>query len=97
MFAPVPKGRVTIVIGGAEMSATGRSNSSRSFRHKLRNASVRFGGVSADRFPHTIDKNSENGHVSSNGHGESLAAGFIILDASLRPIYASEEALAILA
>src|SRR5437764_7250844 len=64
------------------------------FPENLRNSAVRFGGVPTDRFLHAID---ENGHVSGNGHGESLAAGFLILDASLRPIYASEEALAILA
>jgi len=89
--------RLTIVIGGAEMSGTRKSNSSRPLPDRLRNVSVRFGGVSADHFPHAIDKNSGNGHVSSNGHRESLAAGFLLLDASLRPIYVSEEALAILA
>src|SRR5947209_1246641 len=89
--------RLTIVIGGAEMSATGKSNSSRPFPDKLRNLSVRFGGVPVEHFPHATHKNSGNGHVSSNGHGESLAAGFLLLDASLRPIFASEEALAILA
>src|SRR5437879_1682587 len=89
--------RLTIMIGGAEVLATGKTNSSRPFPDKLRSFSVRFDAVSADRFPHTINKNSGNGHVSSNGHGESLAAGFLLLDASLRPIYASEEALAILA
>ncbi len=89
--------RLTIVIGGAEMLGTGKSNSSRPLPDRLRNVSVRFGGVSADHFPHAIDKNSGNGHVSSNGHRESLAAGFLLLDASLRPIYVSEEALAILA
>jgi len=93
---PVPPERLTILIGGAEMLATGKSESSRPFREKLRNHSVRFGSVSLDHFPHTIDKNSGNGHVSSNGRGELLAAGFLLLDASLRPIYASEEALAIL-
>jgi len=85
------------VIGGAEVLATGKSNSSRPFEDEPRNLSERFGGISADHFPHTIDKNSGNGHVSSNGHGESLSAGFLLLDASLRPIFASEEALAILA
>ncbi len=94
---PVLMERLTIVIGGAEMSATGKSNSSRPFPDKLRNLSVRFGGVPVEHFPHATHKNSGNGHVSSNGHGESLAAGFLLLDASLRPIYASEEALAILA
>src|SRR5437016_7513277 len=89
--------RLTIVIGGAEMSATGKSNSSRPFPNKLRNLSVRVGWVPVEHFPHATHKHSENGHVSSNGHGESLAAGFLLLDASLRPIYASEEALAILA
>src|SRR5437667_4619525 len=89
--------RATIVTGCAEMPATGKSNSSRPFPDKLRNLSVRFGGVPVEHFPHATHKNSGNGHVSSNGHGESLAAGFLLLDASLRPIYASEEALAILA
>jgi len=89
--------RLTILIGGAEVLATGKSNLSWPFPDKQRNLSVRFRGVSANHFPHTIDKNSGNGHVSSNGHGESVAAGFLLLDASLRPIYASEEALAILA
>ena len=79
------------------MFATRKSNSSGPFTDKLRNASVRFGGVPVEHFPHAIHKNSGNGHVSSNGHGESLSAGFLLLDASLRPIYASEEALAILA
>src|SRR5437773_11797010 len=79
------------------MSATIKSNSYGPFRENLRYPAVRFGGVPADRFPHAIDENCGNGHVSSNGHGESLAAGFLLLDASLRPIYASEEALAILA
>jgi len=58
---------------------------------------VRFGVVPAEHFPHAIDKSSGNGHVSSNGREESLATGFLLLDASLRPLYASEEALAILA
>ncbi len=79
------------------MSATIKSNSYGPFRENLRYPAVRFGGVPADRFPHAIDENCGNGHVSSNGHGESLTTGFLLLDASLRPIYASEEALAILA
>ncbi len=58
---------------------------------------MRFGGVPSDHFPHAIDKSSGNGHVSSHGRGESLAAGFLLLDASLRPIYSNEEAQAILA
>ncbi len=89
--------RLTILIGGAEMLPTGKSNSPRPFPDNLRNPSVRLGGVSADRFRHAIHKSNGNGHVSSNGHGESSAAGLLLLDASLRPIYASEEALAILA
>ena len=88
---------LTIVIRSAEMLAMRKSHSSGPFPDKLRNASVQFDGVAAAHFSHTIDKKSGNGHVSSNGHGESLAAGFLLLDASLRPIYASEEALAILA
>jgi len=88
--------RVTIVIGGAVV-ATRKVNSSVSPLEKLRNPSVRFAGVLAEHFPHIIDKSFGNGHVSSNGRGESLSAGFLLLDASLRPIFASEEALAILA
>src|SRR5258708_1475074 len=64
---------------------------------KLRNPSLRFGGVPAKRFHRAIDKSSGNGHGLSNGDGESLGAGFLLLDSSLRPIYASEEALAMLA
>jgi len=85
---------LTIVIGGAEMLATGKSNSSRPFPDKLRNPSVRFCGV-LERFPNAIDKSSGNGHHLRRE--ETLTAGFLLLDASLRPIYASEEALAILA
>ena len=88
---------MAIVIGGAEVLATGKSNSSRPFADEPRNLSGRCGGISADHFPHTIDKNSGNGLVSSNGHGETLAAGFLLLDTSLQLMYASEEALAILA
>ena len=89
-------GRLTIVIGGAEMLATVKSNSSRPFPDKLRNPSVRFGGVLGERFPNAIDNSSGNGHHLSYTPGESLAAGFLLLDASLRPLFASEEALAIL-
>ena len=88
---------VTIVIGGAEMLATRKSNLSGPFPDKLRNLSVRFGGVSSDHFPHAIHKKSGNGHDSSRECGELQAAGFLLLDAIHRPIYASEEALAILA
>src|SRR6266566_1229127 len=90
-------GRLTIVIGGAEMLVSGKSNSSRLFLENLRNPTVRFGGALGERLPNAIDKNSGNGHHLNRGHGESLPAGFLLLDASLRPIYASEEALAILA
>jgi len=83
-------------LAALKMLATGKSNSSRPFADEP-NPSERFGGISADHFPHTIDKNPGNGLVSSNGHGETLAAGFLLLDASLRLLYASEEALAILA
>ncbi len=79
------------------MLATRKSNASGPFPEKLRDPSVRFGVVPAEHFPHAIDKSSGNGHVSSNGREESLATGFLLLDASLRPLYASEEALAILA
>ncbi len=103
MFAHSPVGSYDSVIGGALMFAMRKSNSSGPFWEKLRNPSVRFGGAPGERFPIAIGQSSGNGHVSSNrhvsnnGHGESLAAGFLLLDASLRPIYASEEALAILA
>jgi len=79
------------------MLATRKSNPSGPFPEKLRDPSVRFGVVPAEHFPHAIDKSSGNGHASSNRREESLAAGFLLLDASLRPLYASEEALAILA
>src|SRR6266853_2629756 len=79
------------------MLATRKLNSSGLFSEQLRTPSVRFGAVPAERFPNAIHKSSGNGHHLSHGRGESLAAGFLLLDASLRPIYASEEALAILA
>jgi len=87
---------MAILIGGAEMLATRKSNSSGPFPDKLRNPSVRFGGVSSDVFPHAIHKNSGNGHDSSRGRQESQGVGFLLLDATLRPIYANEDALAIL-
>ncbi len=87
---------LTIVIGGAEMLATVKSNSSRPFPNGLRNPTVRFRGVLGERFPNAIDNSSGNGHHLSCTRGESLAAGFLLLDASLRPLFASEEALAIL-
>ena len=96
MFAPGPNGACDHRDWAVQMFAARKSTSSGPFPDKPRNASVRIGGVPAEHFPHAIDKNSGNGHVSSNGHVESLAAGFLLLDASLRPIYASEEALAIL-
>ncbi len=89
--------RLTIVIGGAEMLATGKSNSSRPFPDKPRNPSVRFCDVLAERFPNAIDKSSGNGHHLSHRREETMTAGFLLLDASLQPLYASEEALAILA
>src|SRR6266853_2463951 len=79
------------------MLATRKLNSSGLFSEQLRTPSVRFGAVPAERFPNAIHKSSGNGHHLSHGRGESLAAGFLLLDASLRPIYASEEAVAILA
>jgi len=79
------------------MFATRKLNSSGSFSEQVRIPSVQFGGVLGERFPKAIDKSSGNGHHLSHGRGESLAAGFLLLDASLRPIYASEEAVAILA
>src|SRR5437016_11403018 len=78
------------------MLATGKSNSSRPFPDKPRNPSVRFCDVPVERFPNAIDKSSGNGHLSPRRE-ETMTAGFLLLDASLRPIYASEEALAILA
>src|SRR5204862_7438870 len=88
---------VAIVIGVAEGLPTGKPHSSRQFADEPLNLSGRCGGISADHCPHTIDKNSGNGLVSSSGHGETLAAGFLLLDTSLQLMYASEEALAILA
>src|SRR6266576_1128796 len=87
--------RLTIVIGGAKMLATGKSNSSRPFPDELRNPSVRFGDILVERLPNAIDKSSGNGHLSHRRE-ETMTAGFLLLDASLQPIYASEEALAIL-
>jgi len=72
-------------------------NSSGSFSEQLRNPCLRFSGVLGEHFTKAIDRSSGNGHHLSRVRGESLAAGFLLLDASLRPIYASEEALAILA
>src|SRR6266513_1229864 len=63
----VPVESMAIVIGGAEMLATRKSNSSGPFPDKLRNPSVRFGGVSSDLFAHAIHKNYGNGHDSSRG------------------------------
>ena len=79
------------------MLLTRKANSSGPFPEKLRDRSVRFGIVPAEHVPHAIDKSSGNGHVSSNEGEGSSAAGFLLLDASLRPLYVSEEALAILA
>ena len=88
---------LTIVIRSAEMSAIRKLDSSGPFPDNLRNPSVRFGGVSADHLRHAIHKSNGNGHTPGNGHGESTTTGFLLLDASLRPIFANEEALAILA
>src|SRR5207302_5379896 len=79
------------------MLATRKLNSSGSFSEQVRIPSVQFGGVLGERFPNAIDKSSGNGHHLSHRREETLTAGFLLLDASLRPIYASEEALAILA
>lgn len=79
------------------MFATRKSNSSGPFPERLRDPSGRLGGVPPQRFPHAINKSSGNGHVSSNEREGSAAAGFLLLDTSLRLLYASEEALAILA
>src|SRR5437016_3764156 len=79
------------------MLATRKLNSSGSFSDQLRNPSARFGGVLGERFPKAIDKSLGNGYHLGHGRGETLAAGFLLLDATHRPIYASEEALAILA
>src|SRR5438552_955726 len=79
------------------MLATRKLNSSGSFSEQVRIPSVQFGGVLGERFPKEIDKSSGNGHHLSHRRGETLAAGFLLLDASLRLVYASEEAVAILA
>jgi DNA-binding CsgD family transcriptional regulator len=72
-------------------------NSSGPFPDNLRSPSVRFGRVSADHFRHAIHKSNGDVHTPGNGHGELTTTGFLLLDASLRPMFASEEALAILA
>jgi DNA-binding CsgD family transcriptional regulator len=79
------------------MLATRKLSLSGPSTEQRRNPSVQFGRVLAEHFPHAIDESSRNGHASSNGREESPAAGFLLLDASLRPIYTSDEALAILA
>src|SRR5207247_5817901 len=79
------------------MLATIKSNSYGPFSENMRNPAMRFGGAPGERLPNASYKNSGNGHHLNHGHGESLDAGFLLLDASLRPIYASEEGLAILA
>jgi len=88
---------LTIVIRSAEMLAMRKLHSSTPFPDYLPNPSERFGGVSADHFRPAIHKSNWNGHTLGNGHGESTTTGFLVLDASLQPIFASEEALAILA
>jgi DNA-binding CsgD family transcriptional regulator len=89
---------LTITIRSADMLAIRRKvNSSGPLPDNLRNPSPRFGGVSADHFRHAIHRSNGNGHTPGNGRGESPTTGFLLLDASLRPIFASEEALAILA
>src|SRR5260370_1648181 len=85
-----------MVIRRAEMLAR-KLNSSGSFPDHLHNPSVRFGGVSGDHFRHAIHKSNGNGHTPGNGHGQSTCPGFLIPDASLRPIFANEECLVILA
>ena len=94
---PVLMEHLTIMIRSAEMLGMRKPNSSGPFPDNLRNPSVRFGGDSADHFRHAIHKGNGNGHTPENGDGESATTGFLLLDASLRPIFASEEALAILA
>lgn len=79
------------------MFATRKSNSSGRFPGKLRDPSVQFRGVPPQRFPQAIDKSSGNGHVPSREREGLAAAGFLLLDTSLQPLYANEEALAILA
>ena len=93
---PVLMEHLTIMIRSAEMLEMRRKlNSLEPFPDKLRNPSVRFGGVSDDTFGHAIHKSNGNGH--RNGHVESTTTGCLLLDASLRPIFTNEEALAILA
>ncbi len=94
---PVLMEHLTMVIRSAEKSAMRKLNSSGQFPDNLRNPSVRFGGVSADHFRHAIHKSNGNGHITGNGHVESTTTGILLLDASLRPIFANEEALVILA
>lgn len=79
------------------MFATRKSKSSRPFPERLRDPFVRFRGIPPQHFPDAIDKSSGNGHVPSREPERSAAAGFLLLDTSLQPLYANEEALAILA
>jgi len=94
---PVLTEQLTMLIRSAEMSAMRKLNSSGPFPDNLRNPSVRFGGVSPDHFRHTMHKSNGNGHSPNNRHVEPTTMGFLLLDASLRPIFANEEALVILA
>jgi DNA-binding CsgD family transcriptional regulator len=79
------------------MFAMKKLNPSGPFPDNLHNPSVRFGGISADQFRAAIHKSNGNGHTPAGGQGESTTTGFLLLDASLRPIFANKEALAILA
>src|SRR5437870_9525858 len=97
LFGPGPIGATNHRDRSAEMLAMRKLNSSGPFPDNLRNPSVRFGGVSADHFRHAIHENNGNVHTLGNGHGESATTGLLLLDASLQPIFASEEALASLA
>ncbi len=94
---PVLMEHLTMVIRSAEKLAMRKLNSSGQFPDNLRSPSARFGGVSADHFRHATHKSNGNGHIPGNGHVESTTTGILLLDASLRPIFANEEALVILA
>lgn len=73
-----------------------RKSGSTRLPQKLPNPSALFERAPAERFVNTVNQNSGNGQGFWRARGEMNTSGLLVLDASLRPIYASEEAVAIL-